>query len=59
MSDAPKLSEGARDLLRLLLTDKGAVEIATLDVTIVAELGEAGLVAFYRGHICARGVKST
>ena len=59
MSDAPKLSEDARELLRRLLTDKSAVEVATLDATIVAELGEAGLVAFYRGHICARGVKPT
>jgi hypothetical protein len=54
MSDAPKLSEGARDLLRRLLTDKGAVEVSTLDATIVAELDEAGLVALSRSHLRTR-----
>jgi hypothetical protein len=51
------LSEGARDLLRRLLTDRGAVEIGTLDAKLVDELDAHGLVAIYRGHVCARGVK--
>jgi len=52
------LSEDARTLLRRLLLAHGeAVEVVALDAKVVTELDERGLVAIYRGYVCARGVK--
>jgi hypothetical protein len=52
------VSTEARALLRRLLRDKGAIEVTPDIAGIVTELDQAGLVAVYRGHVVARGVKS-